>query len=46
VQIPKFRKATVSFVMLVLSPACSLVRMKQLGSQWTNFCEAWYLSKR
>jgi hypothetical protein len=32
---PKFRKATISFVMYV--------HKKQLGSQWTDFHEIWYL---
>ena len=34
------RKATISFIMSVFPS----VRMKQLGSQWTDFNEIWYLS--
>jgi len=34
------RKATISFVM----PVRLSVRMEQLGSHWTDFCEILYLS--
>ena len=37
---PKLRKATNSFVMSV-GPS---VRIKQLGSHWTDFHEIWHLS--
>jgi hypothetical protein len=36
----KLRKATISFVISV----CPSVRMEQLGFQWTDFDEIWYLS--
>jgi len=39
----KFRKATISFVMS-LRPSIRLsARKEQLGSQWTDFHEIWYL---
>jgi hypothetical protein len=37
--LPKLWKATISFVMSV----CSSARMEQLGSNWTDFYEIWYL---
>jgi hypothetical protein len=40
----KFRKPTVSFVMSVYLSIRSSVRMKQLGSHWTDLYEIWYLS--
>jgi len=39
----KLRKATISFVTFVRLSVCLSVRMGQLGSHWTNFCEIWYL---
>jgi len=40
----KLRKATVSFVMSVCLSIRTSVRLEQLGSNWTNFHEIWYLN--
>jgi hypothetical protein len=38
------RKATTDFVIPVCLSVCPSVRMKQLGSHWTDFYEIWYMS--
>jgi hypothetical protein len=35
----KFRKATINFIMSVRLP----IRMEQVGFDWTDFGDAWYL---